>query len=384
MSTSKELLQSFKASPLLVELEAHLNEFNMFEAAGLEHREIYHSTFLAYLLSPNGNHGLADSLLRALLKESHSSENFDVLDLSGTKIRREWRNIDILAVNDECKLVVAIENKIHTGEHDDQLARYHDEVTHYFSGYRIECLFLTPFGGVPSHKRYRSVTYEFIAHRLSQVLSDNVPPLDQGVRETIWQYVKMLRRQILRDPETERLCLEIYRQHRKSIELILKHLPSRQTRIQDLLVALITNDNNLISNAVVTRSAVTQVTFLPKSWEHLAPRIAPDPWSPSGHAFFFGFSLSARKLDFSLQIRYESYDILHRFSEIAASHPPLLKPGSGSAKYRYRNLYERTILSDDRMDAASLEAHLDTITAWWTEFLATDFHQIEAIFSGVR
>jgi hypothetical protein len=51
----------------LEELEALLDQFNIFEALGAVRVELRHSDFLSFLLNPHQSHGLGDTLVKRLL-----------------------------------------------------------------------------------------------------------------------------------------------------------------------------------------------------------------------------------------------------------------------------------------------------------------------------
>lgn len=125
----EEALREFLAdSGCLEPLRKWMGGFNAFDVLGITGSEIRHSNVLAWLMDPDGNHGLHDGVIRGFVdyaaKCVEDAGVFDdlLMDCDGFSIRREWRHIDILAVNDEAGYVLCIENKIFSGEHDDQLA----------------------------------------------------------------------------------------------------------------------------------------------------------------------------------------------------------------------------------------------------------------------
>ena len=87
-----------------------------------------------------------------------SAVELDGADLRGVDVRREWGNIDLLISCEEPRFVLAIENKIDSGEHDRQLERYKGTVVkgREFSGVRSLLVFLTPKGDIPSDKDWVS------------------------------------------------------------------------------------------------------------------------------------------------------------------------------------------------------------------------------------
>jgi hypothetical protein len=164
-------------------LEAQLEQFNLFEALGVVRRELTHSNVLAFLIDPSQNHGLDDALARKLLQRAlllHpkadapvSPIDLDLWPLAGLRVRREWRDIDLLLVDEARRLVVAIENKIDSREHSDQLRRYRGIVEEHFPGFRRLFLYLTPDGNAPSDDAYLAVGYRVVADAVEAVAASS-------------------------------------------------------------------------------------------------------------------------------------------------------------------------------------------------------------------
>jgi PD-(D/E)XK nuclease superfamily len=75
-------LKLLKNCPELESLERKLKQFNVFEVLRLGDQESCHSNFLAWLLDPHQNHGLAKSFLKKWLKEVFkTSDSADPLEL---------------------------------------------------------------------------------------------------------------------------------------------------------------------------------------------------------------------------------------------------------------------------------------------------------------
>lgn len=122
------------------------SKFNMFDILKITKTEIRHSNMLSWLLSPNENHGLGDSIIRGFIQYvvttfPDDTDIFDTLlmDCYDFVIQREWHNIDILAVSNNAKFVLCIENKIYSGEHDNQLARYRKIIEDTYPDYNKKC-----------------------------------------------------------------------------------------------------------------------------------------------------------------------------------------------------------------------------------------------------
>jgi Trp operon repressor len=61
--------------PELSALEALLSRFNIFRILRAARHEIRHSNMLAWLLTPDENHGLGDGVARLIFGDSNSSSS---------------------------------------------------------------------------------------------------------------------------------------------------------------------------------------------------------------------------------------------------------------------------------------------------------------------
>lgn len=235
-------------NPDLEKLEGLLDRFNLFEALGVVRQEICHSEFLAFLLDPRQNHGLDDFFLKRLLQESiKQMENsfpitpihLDIWDLDNVEIRREWQSIDILILDDEHKFAVIIENKLYTGEHSNQLKRYREVVREHFPDFTLIALFLTPEGEPASEPSYISISYSLICGILENIIQSRETTLGRDILLLLKNYTEMLRRYIVGESEIEVLRKQIYRKHKRALDLIYEHRPDQQAELQEFICDLI-------------------------------------------------------------------------------------------------------------------------------------------------
>lgn len=171
--------------------------FNIFTVLHKETDEVnLHSRFLHALLnhqsSDTGRQNLKDFLQRVGI------EDFEQND---AKIRREYRNIDILISNNTTNQAVVIENKIkeikYRKDEPQQLQRYYKILQE--EGYRNICLlYLTLDGHDPSEDSVGNLPYETISYR-----DDLLPWLrccqmhacdEPELRESIAQYIHLIRK----------------------------------------------------------------------------------------------------------------------------------------------------------------------------------------------
>ncbi|ARR00343.1 PD-(D/E)XK nuclease family protein [Campylobacter porcelli] len=95
-----------------------IHDYNIFDV--LETKEVKHSKFIASLLDPKGLHYQGDLFLREFINACGISD-FG-LDASNALVYREYKNIDIYITDGDKHIM--IENKLWTGDHNEQIARY--------------------------------------------------------------------------------------------------------------------------------------------------------------------------------------------------------------------------------------------------------------------
>jgi len=98
----EESLNRLENSPEFKSLKAKLGELNFFELLRVENQESCHSEILAWLLNPDRDHGLANSFLKAWLKEVFKDSdprdpvNIDEYSLAPVQVLREWKQVDLV------------------------------------------------------------------------------------------------------------------------------------------------------------------------------------------------------------------------------------------------------------------------------------------------
>jgi len=135
----------------LEELTAELNIFNFFKILKIERVEIRHSNILSWLLNPLENHGFSDffvkRFLSTILIESEQAPfqpaRIELMNFQDLEVRREWKNIDLLAISNVNKLIILIENKIKSGVSDQQLSKYLIKVKEEYPRHKIIPVLLT-------------------------------------------------------------------------------------------------------------------------------------------------------------------------------------------------------------------------------------------------
>ncbi len=224
----------------LLKLEAEIGRFNIFDALGVVNRELSHSNFLAWLLDPGESHGLGGLFLRAvlmdLLRNTPPGEHrlfspikLDGGELRGIDVRREWKNIDLLITGKDPAFLVALENKIGSSEHSNQLKRYHDTIENDPELSQIahrQFVYLTPEGDEPSEEAWTVYSYAQLHDALRKTVDAHGDQMGDDVLNFLEHYLSLIRSRLMSDETIEELCREIYKNHRQAIDLIVEHVGS--------------------------------------------------------------------------------------------------------------------------------------------------------------
>ena len=154
------------------------------------------------------------------------------MDFYTFSVMREWKNTDILLTSTEEKTVVAIENKVGSHEHSNQLNRYRNILEKEYPDYNRMLVFLTPDGEKPSDvENWDVLTYSDVIDVLeSATLQIKVLP---DVDLMIKNYIDVVRRDIVEDQQLIDICNKIYNKHKKALDLIFENRIDGKAQLSD-------------------------------------------------------------------------------------------------------------------------------------------------------
>lgn len=386
----KKALEAFVLNnPPLAKLERELAKFNIFEAIGAVKQELRHSDFLAFLLDPNQPNSLGNQFLKRLLMQvlSQTSDTpislieVDAIKFTDTEVLREWNNIDILIVEKAARLVVAIENKLFSGEHSDQLTRYRNIVAQEYPDYRQLFLFLTPDELPPSDDNYIAVSYRTIATVLKAAKDDYFAAhnnsMDFVINSTIDHYIEMLGRHIVSDSQIAQLCREIYRQHKRALDLIFEHRPDMQAEIAQYLRELVDS----VPHLAIDHWGKSYAYFVPKSWDEVAALLDGQELRSRRWLVFLVTNLPDR-LNISL-IMFPGSSSLIRQSvlDAAVRNKHVFRGVNERVTAKYKTLYKLPILNSKALSEVSLHDK-QLIHKMWMHFIEQDLPEIVRVIQN--
>lgn len=266
--------ESKVASPLVA---AGFDRYNVFDILNISRQEIRHSDFLAFLLNPSQSGNVGQQFLRnflAILSKDNPKlklnflkvfyGNYEKVDVSREVVVMGGRErIDILAeiqLSDE-KIVLIIENKVDTGEHDNQLSKYEKYAGQdIFNGYKKVLLYLSPDKTPPSESGWLAIDYKLIYLVLNMI---NTATADNTIKTLINDYKKMIRSEFLMEnDEREKLtAIEIYKQNRRVLDFIFACKPDWRKETANIIRGFLS-----FRGIQVKESQNTYIEFRPKEF----------------------------------------------------------------------------------------------------------------------
>ncbi len=292
------------------------NTFNMFDILKISRTEIRHSNMLAWLLNPNENHGLDDAVIRGFIQyvvEVFRDQDVFTLLLMDTHdfvVQREWHNIDLLVTSAREKFVLCIENKIDTGEHDNQLNRYKKLIDDYYPDYHKMFVYLSPSGAESTDTdNWCSMGYDEVLAIIEKAKSK--VKLLPDAELLIQNYIDTIRRDIVGDEELARICAEIYAKHQKALDLIFENKPDKAAELATVLRKWCTEKTEAGELEIVADKCVKSYTrFKTKIMSELLPDATDGSLSGWGTPnYYFYEILNDKGEKFNIQFCVSSKDI---------------------------------------------------------------------------
>ena len=208
-------------------------EVNIFKIINMVDKEAVHSDMLAWLFNPYENHNLNDKAVKGLLMQLSEKDaeyiNLLLQEYSDLEVYREYttnngRRIDILLESRNNKVIFIIENKIWSGEGDNQLEDYKKFIDEKYNDYNRIFLYLTPEKErKEQYKGYTHITYNTIYKIINNILHDNQIKLE--IRAVLKQYKEIIRRDIMGNVDKEMidLCRKLYVEHKDALDKIMQY-----------------------------------------------------------------------------------------------------------------------------------------------------------------
>jgi hypothetical protein len=283
MESAKQDFESLLYDPHMLKLREIVQRKpkHIFSIIGRESHELTFSRTLKYFLDPNEDHQLGSKVLRKFLHAALDSDakfyssagisrlDIDLLDLDNANVFREYRILQYgildIFVDIPKELAVIIEVKIHSDEGESQTIGYENWARKHLVGYkRVIRVFLSPTGVTPESPTFSIINFTDLHGALRECDHD----LNSRDRLLFENFIHWINELMPMDPEVVKLCRNIYKKYRKTIDLIIENSPTFEAIYDD--VAILVNKEH---SEVLAHPRRTWITFSPKSWmDQLSPK----------------------------------------------------------------------------------------------------------------
>lgn len=351
----------------LERLEAKLSEFNLFRVLRVEQAEIRHSNVLAWLLDPSETHGLGPVFLRRFLSTvllestvaaSLTPARVELMPFGEVEVYRERHGIDVLVRcvggrgPEAIRWCLLIENKIRAKESKHQLAKYRDAVAREFADHEIVAVYLTLDGDDPSddgeEAGFVPMSHRQVLDIATAVIDQHTARIPNDARVFLSHYLDSLRRLTMEETDAlVLLCREIYRKHRRAIDLIVEHGVTSQ-RYETCAAEIA----KLVPCEFEPEVSRYRVWFIPKEMGAVMPDIDMAGWKflprPIPACIWLRYSASKLRAQLSLEIGPAADQSLRqRILKAAESHGLPVKEKSFATARSTRVLTESMPLKVD-------------------------------------
>lgn len=276
-------------------IENALGRVSMFDVLGMARNEIRHSRVLRWLLDPNESHGLGPLFLRAFLQQvcMAGGDAFDLLtaDLDTFSVFHEYKHIDLLLISRESKVVVAIENKVDSTEHDDQLKRYEDVLRADFpeDKFKRAFVYLTLDGDEASRSEWLPLPYQKIIEAIEYCRGQKALAPDAALM--IEHYQNLLTREFMNKDDMAEICNKIYKEHKRALDLIFEFKEDRTSIAQDMILRWFGSEEGQKSGLVLDKdhTCKTYIRFSTAKLESVVPLLPEGKksgWNSSHSAYY--------------------------------------------------------------------------------------------------
>ena len=257
------------------------SEIDVFDVLQLDGSELFHSNFLAWLLDPEGSHGLGENFLRRFLRRSGAKTSLRAGRYASSTVHREREitldggtgRLDILIVNQSPKFLCAIENKVWASETGNQLEFYRKALEFHYPEYMPHHLvFLTPSGDEPGNAEEREnwtrMSYTDILRLVERTIKEQSKSANADVMAMLRQYAVTLRRNIVPEVSNDAhsLARKIYRKHKQAIDLIIEHRDRYEPNYPNERFWMVREAVRKHPELIETTSKFPIIRFVPADW----------------------------------------------------------------------------------------------------------------------
>ena len=263
----QQAIDKLRSSPHYKKLAAYEPPFNPFEIAGVTHRELTHSSVLAWLLRDEANKEFRQSFVSWIRDRVRGVRDRTVAEAKKTNDDCDWdkfvvpRNpedsslkpkivktekgdktsrIDVFAHFESLNLVIGIEVKVWADEQLDQVERYQNLLCQKeYSGYKKAVVFLTPTGWEPETADKNNDDVPVLTMSWGSVFK-MIREMQSALGDENnfrMQFSQHLKRNVMNETEEKRIVRELLSEgdNAETLAKIIDHESSLRGKVRELL-----------------------------------------------------------------------------------------------------------------------------------------------------
>ena len=252
--------------------------------------EAVHSRIIIWLLNPSAHHRQAGHFIAALLNATMAPPPLLDEDWSAAQVYQEWANVDdgqwgyldILILDQDHQNLIAIENKVFSQEHSNQLTRYRRALADAYPEYARHHIFLSP-AGVPANlerdrKDWQPASYSVIHNAIQQVLQTGIA--EPNANALLQIYATTIRRNVMPDTSIDLRARHIYLEHREALDRIFANKPNWIEETKPMLKEAVAK----YPFWKLDNETPQYVRFRAADWDEFPSTKTGSGWAPTSHA----------------------------------------------------------------------------------------------------
>ena len=309
-------------------------------APGMWAAEEFHSRIISWLLDPSAHHRQAGHFIAALLNSTMAPPRLLDADWSAAQVCQEWENVvdgqwgylDILILDRDHQNLIAIENKVFSQEHSNQLTRYRRALADAYPDFARHHIFLSP-GGVPANlerdqKHWQPASYSVIHNAVQEILETGVE--ESNANALLQIYATTIRRNVMPDTSIDQQARRIYLEHWEALDRIFANRPDWIEETKPMLREAVAK----YSFWILENETAQFVRFRAADWDEFPSSRTGTGWAPNSHAlllFQLRFDDETPYLDLGLSTAGpENAEIRAALFDAVKQNPAVFKPTRNS------------------------------------------------------
>jgi hypothetical protein len=198
-----------------------------------------------------------------------------------------------------------------------------------------------------------------------EIIENNKNRLEvsNDIETLINNYIEIIKRDILKDEELNKICRDIYLKHKKALDLIYENMPDKTSGLYDIITKWLiekTNNNELIFDKDFTTKSY--IRFRTKEMDNTIPLSdeANSGWKSKNHYFYE--IINNRGSEFYMQFVLNGENLTDEQKNIAEEINKISPSKQQKIVWQWRTHFStKRIKTDDELDEQKIISQLEKL-----------------------